>query len=396
MTASSAKSFPGCDLPGRPERTLAMLQTPPGRGGIAVIEIAGPQSGKIVERIFRPLAGHVESGRGRLQLGRIVAGDNVVDEAVVHQWKGGAEINIHGGPAVAAAVMELIADSGAEVIPAEPSAIDPDGCGFNPAHGRWNNPAIGMEMLRALPSARSSAAIAAVTAQWFAGLSRLACDNNATAGQFDEAARRLSVMEKLLNPREVVLVGPPNAGKSALTNVLVGRDVSIVHHESGTTRDWVREAAVFDGVPLWLTDTAGLWKAPKGVDAEAVARARRRAEAADLVLLLNAEEPAPAPRWLDETKIIYVWSKADLSPPPDDKYTAVSATDQTGLEELRSRVLAEIGLGDFDASDAMAFTPRQAELLRRAAEAMRRGDEQETKTALKCLLEDEESPGSCL
>ena len=51
-------------------------------------------------------------------------------------------------------------------------------------------------------------------------------------------------MRRLADPREVVLAGPPNAGKSTLANALIGRPVSIVHDTAGTTRDWVREQAL--------------------------------------------------------------------------------------------------------------------------------------------------------
>ncbi len=396
MTHSKVQSTGGHHSPGRENRTLAMHQTPPGRGGIAVIELAGPEARSVVEKIFRPLAKHSGGEPSRLQLGRIVSGGKVLDEAIVHQWCDGAEINIHGGPAVTAAVMEIISGCGVEIVPAQPCALDPAACGFNPAHPQWNNPAIGAEMLRALPSARSAKVISALTNQWSDGLSRLACDGGAAARRLIDATGRLSVMEKLLNPPEVVLVGPPNAGKSSLANVLVGREVSIVHSRSGTTRDWVREQAVFDGVPLWLTDTAGLWRAADGVDAQAVARARRRAEAADLVLLISAEKAAPAPDWLDVGKIIRVWAKADLSPPPDDEYTPVSSLRQVGIEALQRRVLEALGLGDFDPGEAMAFTRRQADLLLRAADAMRQGDEPEKNAALKCLLRDEATAGNCL
>ena len=87
------------------------------------------------------------------------------------------------------------------------------------------------------------------------------------------AAGRLALIRRLLEPAEVVLAGPPNVGKSTLANALIGRQVSLVHDQAGTTRDWVRHLAVLCGVPVHVTDTAGLWDAPAGVDAQAVGRA---------------------------------------------------------------------------------------------------------------------------
>jgi tRNA modification GTPase len=117
-------------------------------------------------------------------------------------------------------------------------------------------------MLEALPQAASELVVAAVSQQWSAGVSQLASDPDVSAELLRSAARRLPMMQKLLSPPEVVLVGPPNVGKSTLANAIVGREVSIVHTIAGTTRDWVREQALLGGVPIWLTDTAGLFDFP--------------------------------------------------------------------------------------------------------------------------------------
>jgi len=97
-------------------RTVASLQTPPGKGGIAVILLRGPLCSVILDDIFRPLRSHAASQPGALQLGRIVCDGRTVDEAVVRRESDVAEINIHGGPAVTKAVLELLARRGADII----------------------------------------------------------------------------------------------------------------------------------------------------------------------------------------------------------------------------------------------------------------------------------------
>jgi tRNA modification GTPase len=368
----------------------ATLQTPPGRGGIAVIALSGDGCADVLAEVFRPLRSHAAGGNNVLQLGRLMDGREVIDEAIVCCRPGACEINIHGGPAVARRTMQLLAARGAIIQPAESAATKT----FAPAHPSWNNPAIGLEMLQVLPQARSELAVSAITQQWSAGLSRLAAE--ALAAQKTEAVeslpprlraagQTLAVMQRLLNPAEVVLAGEPNVGKSTLANALIGREVSLVHAQPGTTRDWVRELAVLGGLPVWLTDTAGLWEADAPIDAEAVRRARHRVEQADLVLLTSAERTTAVPDWLHakDKKILNVWAKADLAPPPAGfAGPAVSAHTGEGLEELKQAILAALGLADFDPARPMAFAPRQADLLARAANALDAGD---TASAYRCL-----------
>ena len=381
--------------------TIAALQTPPGRGGIAVILLSGPAAGRILAETFRPLRSHADGGPGVLQLGRLVAADRVIDEAVVHCLGEAAEVNIHGGSASATAAMELFAAHGATVVCGASAAAQT----FSPAHPRWNNPAVGREMLEALLPAGSSLVVAAVSGQWSGGLSEIA--RNVLAGRLDRddasvrlraAAGGLAVMAKLLHPPEVVLAGPPNAGKSALTNALAGRQISIVHDRAGTTRDWVREQALLGGVPVWLTDTAGIWEERGGanrsaagergeVDAEAVRRARQRLEQADLVVLVGAGDEFHVPAWLRAKKLLRLACKCDIHRPAGQADAAVSARTGQGLDELRTAIRRSLQLDDLDPGAPMAFTGRQAEKLLGAAEALERRETARSDRFLRELLE---------
>jgi len=201
------------------------------------------------------------------------------------------------------------------------------------------------------------------------------------------------VMQRLLHPAEVVLAGPPNAGKSTLANALIGREISIVHRRAGTTRDWVRDLALLQVLPVWLTDTAGIWdvaesgSAAAAVDAEAVRRARHRAENADLVLLLAAGEAAPLPEWLHAKCVLHVATKCDTVDPEGAPDAAVSAHTGAGLDDLRSAILRALDLDHFDPTVARAFTQRQAELLLEAANTLDAGDTERSQRKLDELLE---------
>lgn len=92
--------------------------------------------------------------------------------------------------------------------------------------------------------------------------------------------------ERLRDGAEVVVLGAPNAGKSSLVNALARRDVAIVTPEPGTTRDLIEVRLDLDGYPATVVDTAGLRAAGGAVEAEGIRRARERAASADLVLWL--------------------------------------------------------------------------------------------------------------
>ncbi len=363
------------------------MQTPPGRGGIAVITLSGPLTGRIIAGVFRPMKSHSRTSDDVLRLGRLIDGDRTIDEAVVHICGEVADINIHGGPAAATAALELLSRRGAKVTPQAACET------FRPAHPKHDNPAVGKEMLESLPAARSRLVVAAITRQWSAGLSEFVWETPGTenptreaASELRKIARGLTTMQKLLHPPEVVIAGPPNVGKSTLANALVGREVSVVHETRGTTRDWVREQALLGGVPIWLTDTAGLWEARSEIDAEAVRRARRRAEEADLVLLVEAGEKVEVPHWLHAKKLLKVSAKCDICAPKGRPDVAVSALTGEGLDDLRIAILKSLQLDDVDPVKPMAFTQRQADLLNRAADMIEAKDSKLARRILAELL----------
>ncbi len=371
--------------------TTASLQTPPGRGGIAVISLSGAQAGEILGKIFRPIKAHKNVGAGKLQLGHLIDGEKVIDEAVVHCTDSKSEINIHGGPVVAKIAMQLLASCGADVEPAHKSAAET----FTATHPKWNNPAIGMEMLEELNLTRSGLVASALSCQWSAGLSELTCriiaqdkPNCDSAAGLCKAVEGFAIMQKLLCPVDVVLAGPPNVGKSTLTNALTGRPVSIVHSTAGTTRDWVRELAILDGVPIYLTDTAGIWQPPEGIDAEAVRRARSRVEKADLVLLLGGDEHVELPKWCHAQKFLRISTKSDVCQPQPDADAVISAQTGQGVEDLKRVVLDALDLGKLDITSPMAFTQRQVECLETAVAALEKQLRGETIAALESLLRE--------
>ncbi len=119
-------------------------------------------------------------------------------------------------------------------------------------------------------------------------------------GLKDEIIQHLddsAIGERLRSGIEVAIVGPPNAGKSSLLNELAGRDAAIVSEVAGTTRDVVEVRMDLAGLPVTLSDTAGLRDASEDIEAEGIRRARERLACADVrVIVFDAEDP-PVEGW---------------------------------------------------------------------------------------------------
>jgi tRNA modification GTPase len=142
----------------------------------------------------------------------------------------------------------------------------------------------------------------------------------------------------------VVIAGPPNVGKSTLMNALAGRDVAITSPIPGTTRDLIEVFLDLRGYPVILVDTAGIRDAHDPIEREGVARARRRAKTADLILWLSEGGDGQA-RPSTESLTLAVRTKIDLDEAdtlatgPTD--LAISAKTGAGVDRLLD-VIAEL------------------------------------------------------
>jgi tRNA modification GTPase len=141
--------------------------------------------------------------------------------------------------------------------------------------------------------------------------------------------------EKLREGLHFAITGAPNVGKSTLLNALAQRDVAIVSHIPGTTRDALETRVVLGGVPVTLVDTAGLRDTVDSIEAEGVRRALARAADADLVMIvIEAGSPAP------DTPHLVIANKADLGRSGPDGALRISAKTDFGMTELRARLAA--------------------------------------------------------
>ena len=214
-------------------------------------------------------------------------------------------------------------------------------------------------------SARAEQAIDYVEEDQPEGVGSLSADCAELAAELAEWLARPRV-EPLKDGVRVVVAGPPNTGKSSLINAIVGTDRVIVTDIPGTTRDHVDVPLALGGIPLLLTDTAGLRETDDRVEAIGVGRARALVEGADILLWLGDSQFAPA-----HPRRILVHAKADLperaDTPPGS--LAVSASTGRGLPELLDKVGVEAKTL-LPAEDAIALNRRQAGHIAEAADAL--------------------------
>ena len=183
------------------------------------------------------------------------------------------------------------------------------------------------------------------------------------ADQLDEWLQRPRI-EPLRDGVRVVIAGPPNAGKSSLINAIAGSERAIVTDVPGTTRDHIDVPLSLSGLPIILTDTAGLRETDDRVEAIGVERAGQLVERADVLLWLGAPDEAP-----DHQRRILVHAKADVRGAGPDGSLAVSSMTGAGIGDLLERVAAE-ARSLLPVEGALALNRRQATHLTEAQNAL--------------------------
>jgi tRNA modification GTPase len=144
------------------------------------------------------------------------------------------------------------------------------------------------------------------------------------------------------HPR-VVLVGPPNAGKSRLFNALLGQPRALVLPRAGTTRDYLAAPCDCDGLTVELIDTAGVEPAGDALARQAQALRADQAARADLLLDCRSADAGRAPALAPDRPRLDIWTKCDLAPPEPDPHTlATSARTGAGIAALRTAIAAAL------------------------------------------------------
>ena len=390
---SAAAGASGAGVTSEPIFALSSGSPP---AAISVIRVSGPDA----HEVGRALAGELPPARqaGVREL-RDKAGE-LLDEALVLRFDAGAsstgedlvEFHCHGGRAVVKAVLEALEAVGGlrEARPGEFTrrAFENGRIDLTEAEGLADLIEAETESQRRSALAMAEGGLRKQIEAWQAVLLGLSARAEAAIDYVDEdsvdsdpnlqrdcAALASDLAAWLERPRSeplregvrIVIAGPPNAGKSSLLNAIVGQERAIVTDIPGTTRDHIDVPLALDGVPLRLTDTAGLRDSDEVVERIGVARAQTLVETADVLLWLGAPSEAPA-----HARLIRVHSKCDLpeAGAVSSESLAVSAVTGAGLTELVAAIGAE-ARQVLPAEGQLALNQRQAEEIKEAEEAVR-------------------------
>ena len=375
--------------------TIVAIATPPGRGGIGVVRLSGPDAMKIALPMLR-LRHDVEPGRA--VFGELIEPSDAssgsgerIDEAVVtyfakpHSYTTDdvIEISAHGSPVVLGHIVELCMTSGARM--AEPGEF---------TMRAFLNGRIDLTQAEAVHDLIESRTLyqAKVAAQQLDGaLSRRLQPIKQTLVELialleagiDFAEDDVSVpqdaviLERMTNVRNplqqladsfaygkivhegltLAIVGRPNVGKSSLFNRLVERDRAIVTATPGTTRDLVSETVSIGGIPIKLVDTAGMRDALDEAESIGIRKSIEALADADLVLVVldaSQAETSEDQKLIDQARtqsFLVIENKCDLKEtshlsPSVRPLIRTSALTGEGIAELRSAILKSVsGLG---------------------------------------------------
>jgi tRNA modification GTPase len=367
------------------EDTIVAVATPPGRGGIGVVRLSGPNAPAIAAALTRRAA--FEPRHATLTQ-VFDSGGAAIDRAVVtffpspHSYTGEdvVELSAHGSPVVLDAIVAAAAAAGArlanpgeftfraylhgriDLVQAEAIAELIDAVtplqarvAFDQLEGTFTAQlrAVDAALLEIIAPLEASLDFPEEGYHFLASGESARAMGDALASidsLLADASRGRLIREGLT----VAIVGRPNAGKSSLFNRLVGAARAIVTDVPGTTRDLLTERVDLGGVPFTVVDTAGLRaSAADAIEEEGIARARQAVGAADVVVVVldrSRSLEAADTDVLEETSArarVIVASKADLPAAWDAGEAgalAVSSLTDEGIGELRQALLRAAGV----------------------------------------------------
>ncbi|MBX9600829.1 MAG: tRNA uridine-5-carboxymethylaminomethyl(34) synthesis GTPase MnmE [Bryobacteraceae bacterium] len=392
--------------------TIAAISTPPGRGGIGVVRISGPEALRIAGGLLR----EAPEWNPRIAFLAELADEqgNTVDHVVVTYFAAPrsytaedvVEISCHGSPVVLRFAVERACRLGAR--PAEPGEFTLRAF----ANGRIDLPQA--EAVRDLIDATTLYQARVAARQTGGSVSRRIqplknqllelislleagidfAEDDISVAPPEEILRRLTPVRdgidrlaasftfgKLVHDGfTLAIAGRPNVGKSSLFNRLVEQERAIVTEIPGTTRDVVSETAALEGIPVRFMDTAGIRVSADTVEALGIERSFQAMADADLTLVVldasaepDDEDRALLARAQAQGRFLLVANKMDLPrrKQPEPGAIPVSALSGEGIERLRKRILEAVAPGGvMEQQDGFITSVRHVTLLRETLEAL--------------------------
>ena len=401
------------------DSTIVALSTPPGRSGIGVIRISGERALDLTRSLVRDPDFSPEPNRVTLK--PIFDPDSLetIDRVVVtffkspHSYTGDdvVELSCHGSPPLLLRVLDSLLRFGART--ADPGEFTMRAV----ANGRLN--LTQAEAVRDLIDARTHEAVRQAARQLDGELSKrlqpikdelleiivplesslefveddlpedigrnIEQRLSTLSAKIDEMTDSFRRGRLLKDGLRVALVGRPNVGKSSLFNKLLSSDRAIVTEIPGTTRDTISEVINIEGIPVLITDTAGMRSSSDRIEQLGIERTRRVIADADLIVaVLDGSQPLldedrEIVREASANRCVVARNKSDLESfcgnnahQIDDKLVSVSVSAMTGsgLDVLCGEIIKPFTAGYLDESSFVITNARHYDLLRRSAEAL--------------------------
>lgn len=367
--------------------TIAAIATPPGRGGVAIVRVSGPQVATITSAVCGDLPRPRTAAFRRFRDGT----GECLDEGIALFFPAPAsftgedvlELHGHGGPVVMDLLLARVLELGARL--ARPGEFS-ERAFLNDKLDLAQAEAIA-DLIASSTAAAARAALHSLQGEFSQRVHALVEELIALRTYIEAAldfpdeeldllsdghiAERLGALRERLAALQaaatqgrllrdgmtVVIAGRPNAGKSSLLNQLAGREAAIVTAVPGTTRDVLREYISIDGMPLHVIDTAGLRESTDVVEQEGIRRAWQEIQAADRILLvvddqygITAEDRNLREQLPTDRELTVIYNKIDLTDRTPGSQTGewgveirLSARDGRGVDDLRDHLKACMG-----------------------------------------------------
>lgn len=400
--------------------TIAAQATPPGRGGVGIIRISGPNAATIGEKII-----HRKSiDHQAVYTAFYDAQNQVIDAGIALFFKAPRsftgedvfELQGHGGPIVMDTILQTTLQHGARL--AHPGEFS-ERAFLNDKLDLAQAEAIA-DLIDASSTQAAQSAVRSLQGVFSIKIRHLVDDliqlrlyveaaidfpeeeidflaDNRITEQLKSIQSAIANIQReaqqgtlLKEGMTIVIAGKPNAGKSSLLNALAGRESAIVTDIAGTTRDVLREHIQINGVPLHIIDTAGLRETEDAVEKVGVARAQETMQQADQILLVVDQADQTAiqaiqKQWLQDlpttipiTIVINKIDNTNTQPHVDTQNPTtifLSAKTGNGLDLLRDHLLKCIG---FQGTTEGSFIARRRHLdaINRAAQFVQQGAQQ--------------------